>query len=74
MNDIINKPDHYVSGRKYEPLSVIEDWELPYHLGQVIKYLSRYQRKDVQSIDPIVDLKKADYYLNRFIKIIESIE
>jgi len=67
-NDIVNSPDHYVEGRDHEPLSVIEDWNLPYHLGQVIKYISRYERKMDEDTDPITDLKKAQYYLNRFIK------
>jgi hypothetical protein len=71
MSDIINSPDHYIKDRRHEPLEVIEDWKLPYHLGQVIKYLSRFERKDTDSMDPIIDLKKAQFYLNRFINIIE---
>ena len=44
-NDLINKPAHYIEGREIEPIQVIEDWNLDYHLGQVLKYVSRAGRK-----------------------------
>lgn len=53
-------PAHYASGRKYEPIKVIHDWGLNYHLGNVIKYVSRAGRK---TDDPIPDLEKAIAYL-----------
>ena len=59
--DKINKPSHYVDGRKYEPIDVIEDWKLNYHLGNALKYISRAGRKD----DLIQDLQKAVWYLTR---------
>jgi len=54
-------PEHYA---KYtiEPVDVIEDWDLPFHLGNVIKYISRYRDKGGKS-----DLEKAQWYLNRFV-------
>lgn len=68
MADLIDHPAHYVDGRAkaYEPIEVIEAWELGYHLGQVLKYVSRYRRKP--SLNPINDLRKAQWYLERFIK------
>lgn len=59
--DRVNAPSHYVAGRVHEPIDVIEDWGLNYHLGQVIKYVSRAERKN----DPLEDLEKAAWYLAR---------
>jgi len=39
-NDNINHPSHYTFG-KIEPIDVIEDWGLPYHLGNTVKYIAR---------------------------------
>ena len=65
--DAINHPNHYVKGRKYEPLHVIEDWGLiyNYYLANAVKYIARYGRKDVE--DPKDDLRKAVFYLQRAI-------
>jgi hypothetical protein len=63
QNDIINKPKHYNFG-EIEPLDAIEDWDLPYHLGNTVKYIARHQHKG----KPLEDLKKAQYYLNRYIE------
>lgn len=57
--DPITKPEHYVSGRKYEPIDVIADWGLDYDLGCAVKYIARFGRKG----DQIEDLKKAIAYL-----------
>lgn len=61
-NDFMEKvgaPPHYAEGREYEPRLVIEDWELNFNLGNVIKYISRAGRKE----DCIEDLLKAKQYL-----------
>ena len=64
-DDILN-PAHYTRGREFSPLDVIEDWELDrdYYLGNAIKYISRYNRKDSVE-DPLTCLKKAVFYLQR---------
>lgn len=36
----VNHPKHYNKG-KLETIDVIEDWGLDFHLGNVIKYISR---------------------------------
>ena len=66
---LINCPPHYVSGRKIEPIDVIEDWGLDkdYYLASVIKYISRYNRKEAVG-NPLTCLKKAAFYLNRRIR------
>tara|TARA_R110002124_G_scaffold285403_1_gene463919 strand:- start:270 stop:500 length:231 start_codon:yes stop_codon:yes gene_type:complete len=67
-NDPVSNPSHYTYGRKYEPLDVVEDWGLDFHLGNVLKYISRAGRKDSM----VQDLKKAMYYLSRKINIEEK--
>lgn len=64
MSDVA-RPDHYVKGRKYEPLDVIEDWGLHrnHYLACVLKYVARYGRKDQDN--PVRDLEKAMFYLQR---------
>lgn len=57
--DLVNSPDHYTFGRKYEPKDVIRDWGLNYNLGCAVKYISRAGRKD----DILLDLYKARKYL-----------
>lgn len=66
--DSVNRPSHYTEGRKYEPIDVIEDWELDFHLGNALKYISRAGRKE----DAIQDLKKARWYIERRIKQLEG--
>lgn len=60
--DHIN-PNHYKGGRKFEPIDVIEDWGLNYHLGNALKYISRNGRKPGE--DPREGLSKAIWYLER---------
>jgi len=67
--DMINHPPHYNMG-KIEPITVIEDWDLGYHLGNAVKYLARYKYKGT----PIEDLKKAVWFINRKISIVEKFQ
>lgn len=60
--DVIERPKHYNQGN-IEPIDAIEDWKLPYHLGNVVKYVSRFQHKG-----GIQDLEKARWYLSRYIE------
>ena len=60
--DAIN-PSHYRGGRKFEPIEVIEDWGLGYHLGDSLKYIARHGRKPGE--DPVEGLSKAIWYLER---------
>lgn len=71
MSDNINHPSHYTSG-KIEVIDFIEDQKLPYHLGNVVKYIARAGKKDPTK--KVEDLKKAAWYLNRFINLIETEE
>ena len=59
--DPVRYPAHYCKGRRYEPIDVIEDWELGFCLGNAVKYISRAGRKG----DALTDLRKATWYLDR---------
>lgn len=63
QEDVINHPSHYTRG-KIEVIDFIEDQQLPYHLGNVVKYVARAGYKG----DKLEDLKKAQWYLDRYIK------
>jgi len=58
-DDLINRPPHYAFS--IEPIDVIESWGLGYHLGNVIKYVARADRKG----NPVQDLRKAKWYIER---------
>ena len=66
--DNINHPAHYTTG-KIEVIDFIEDKELNFNLGNVIKYISRCgkKRSSGKSIKSkaLEDLKKARWYLDR---------
>lgn len=53
-HDAVNHPSHYTRG-KIEVIDFIEDQQLPYHLGNVIKYIARAGYKG----DKLEDLKKS---------------
>jgi len=59
--DPINNPSHYTDGG-YETIDFIEKMQLGYHLGNAVKYISRAGKK---TADPIEDLNKALWYLER---------
>ena len=68
----VNKPAHYTEGRKYEPIDVIEDWNLGFCAGNALKYISRAGRKSSGSLSKkektIEDIDKAIWYLQRYKK------
>ena len=68
--DAVNRPKHYVDGRKYEPIDVAEDWNLDKdaYLFNAFKYIARAGRKD----DALEDLKKSRFYLDRRIRRLEE--
>lgn len=70
--DEISHPSHYggnIENNPYETIKVIEAWQANYNIGNVIKYISRYKSKG----NPLQDLKKAAWYLNREIEKLEGI-
>ena len=66
--DNVNAPSHYLHGKK-ETIDVICDCMTGdefhgYLKGNILKYVSRYKFKG----EPLQDLEKAQWYLNRLIK------
>ena len=68
MTDVVNHPAHYKTGG-IETIDYIEAKQLGYHLGNVVKYVSRADHKGKQ----IEDLKKARWYLDREIERLEKL-
>jgi hypothetical protein len=62
LDDMVNSPPHYTTGG-IETIDFIEAKELNYHLGNVVKYVTRSGHKG----DKLKDLEKAQWYLNRAI-------
>jgi hypothetical protein len=68
-------PSHYTN-RKYEGFDVMRDTQgyerhIGYLEGCVIKYMLRWDKKHD---DPLMDLRKAERYLQQLIKTIETEE
>lgn len=59
-NESVNHPSHYRAGN-IEAIDVIEQFNLNYNLGNVIKYILRSERKGKRE----EDILKALWYLNR---------
>lgn len=73
-NDVDQNVQHpiYYGGADdpYEAIKVIEAWNLGFHLGNTVKYISRAGKEDGNSATQ--DLKKALFYLNREIELLEK--
>ena len=74
MSDPVNHPSHYTYG-KFEVIDVIEDAVIhapgPKQAGlqwNILKYLLRLWHKG----NPVQDAKKARFYLDRLIEMLEA--
>lgn len=63
MMATVDHPGHYNAGR-IEVIEAIEDWDLDFNLGNVVKYVGRARHKGA----PAEDLLKARWYLDRAIR------
>lgn len=61
MNDAVHHPKHYTKG-KIECIKYIQDKDLNFALGNVVKYVTRAGEKDNNS--RLQDLEKARQYLD----------
>lgn len=59
----VDHPSHYNTGR-IEVIDFLEDQRLGFHLGNTVKYICRSAHKGKE----LEDLRKAAWYLNRFIE------
>lgn len=65
--EMVHHPQHYGGAdNPYEAIKVIEAWELDFHLGNTIKYISRAGKKGEWKHKE--DLEKAMWYLKRAIE------
>ena len=68
---MVNHPNHYGGeDNTYEAIKVIEAWDLDFHIGNTVKYISRAGKKGTDQ--ELQDLKKALWYLERKIKNLED--
>jgi|CXWL01.1.fsa_nt_gi hypothetical protein len=69
VREQINNPDHY-NKSKYECIDLIEKLGLykDHHVANAFKYIYRWDAKD----NPVENLKKAVWYLNRKIELLEK--
>jgi hypothetical protein len=65
----VDHPKHYNAGR-FEVIDVIEDWKLGFNDGNALKYIGRHKHKG----NPLEDLKKGRWYLDREISRLEEAE
>lgn len=62
--ELVESPQHYISNG-LEAIDVVEKFELDFHLGNAVTYILRAGKK---TECPIMDIEKAIWYLNRFLK------
>ena len=68
--ELINHPSHYGGDTTYEAIKVIHAWKLNFNLGNVVKYIARAGQKQGES--ELKKIKKAVWYLNDYIKLLED--
>lgn len=75
VSDNVNHPAHYQSQSGIECIDAIMamtgdmvDGDEAFLAGTIMKYIWRYQNKD----NPIQDLEKAQWYLNKLITVLKS--
>jgi len=64
--EAVDHPSHYNHG--IEVIDFIDSWDFNFTVGNIIKYVSRHKYKK----EPLEDLKKAKWYLDRLIKKYED--
>jgi uncharacterized protein DUF3310 len=69
VRDEVDHPAHYGGDTTYEVIKVIHAWNLGFNLGNAVKYIARAGRKKP---DKIEDLKKAIFYINYEIELLEG--
>lgn len=77
MSELVNHPTFYNTG-KIEVIDFVEDQQLGFHLGNVVKYICRagkkYNSLDNISEATITDLDKAAWYLLRYIEQLKNVK
>ena len=63
---------HYADLGEYSAIHIIPKWGLGFELGNALKYIQRAGKKPGES--EVTDLKKAVWYINRRIHLLDSLE
>lgn len=67
--EMVNHPDHYGGANNpYEVIKIIEALDVSFHIGNVLKYILRAGKKNSE----LEDLKKARWYLDRYIELVSN--
>ena len=67
--ETVDHPAHYGGASDpFEAIKVIDAWGLGFSLGNALKYIARAGRKG----DALEDLRKARWYLNHEIELMEA--
>lgn len=69
-SDPVKRPVHYTLNLVRQPgevIDVLEAWDLPWHLANVVQYIARHRLKNGAQ-----DLYKARWYLDRYLKLLET--
>ena len=72
IRDEVNHPAHYQAKNGIEAIDVIEGFTqdpIAWNMGNALKYICRWRNKG-----GLTDLKKARFYLDRLISIVEKDE
>ena len=59
---------HYENGKGYDVIDFIKDYNLNFNRGNIIKYISRADKKNHE----LIDLLKAKDYLEREIEYVRN--
>jgi len=71
MSEMVNHPQHYGGKNNvYEVIKIIEALEMDFHLANTFKYIARAGKKETDK--ELQDLKKALWYLERKIQLLEN--
>ncbi len=69
MSKAVDHPEQYDgAGNPYDTIRVAEAWQLGFHLGNVLRYIALAGEKS----DALEALKKARWYLDRYIDNLEK--
>jgi hypothetical protein len=69
-NEINHSEDYEDENNPYETIKVIEFWNLGFHLGNAVNYISKSLKKDKDK--ELEDLKKSLWYIERQIQNLEK--
>ena len=67
--EMVNHPAHYGGDNPLEVIKIVDHYNLPFSLGNTIKYILRADNKG----NKLEDLKKAAWYLQHEINKLENI-